>query len=70
MTIQEKVEQRLKSGKSITPAQCLEFFGGMRLAVIIDRMRKKGFDVKTIITQGKNRFKEKVTFATYRLVTD
>lgn len=67
MSAQKKVEQHLNSGKSITQLQCLNLFGNMRLAVIIERARKKGMEIKTEITEGKNRFEEKTNFATYKL---
>lgn len=47
MTQQELVESHLKSGQSITPLDALTLYKSLRLSSIVQRLRKKGLDIKT-----------------------
>lgn len=44
----EKVLERLKSGRPITPLQAFYWYGSLRLGAIIHKLRKNGYpEIKT-----------------------
>ena len=56
-TEQEQIKNFLQKGGRITPMMALRMYGCMRLAVVIERLRKRGYDIKTeMVTEGNKRF--------------
>lgn len=49
MTQEEAILEHLKSGKSLTPVEALNFYGCFRLAARIDDLRKSGHFIETEI---------------------
>jgi len=59
---QGRIVRHILMGKSITQKMAIEMFNHYRLAVVIDRMRKAGYNVVTkMVSRGD------VTFAMYYL---
>lgn len=67
MTQKKMVKEYLLSGKSLTSMQAFEMFGCTRLAVIISSLRKDGFDIRTIMMEGTNRYGNPCKYAKYLL---
>lgn len=67
MTQKEAVKKHLLSGKSLTSVEAFELFGCTRLAVVISSLRKDGFDIRTLMMEGKNRFGGHCNYAKYVL---
>jgi hypothetical protein len=59
-----KILAHLQSGRTITPAQALQYYGHFRLASCINRLRNEGYNIKTTIRQTI--FKE--PYAEYELL--
>lgn len=59
----------LQQYNSITSIEAFENWHITRLADIIYKLRKRGYDIETITCNGKNRFGS-YTFAEYRLVVE
>jgi len=60
--VESRVRTRLLLGKTITQEQCREWFKGWRLAVCIDRLKKKGLKIEKTMVK-----KNGVSFAKYFL---
>jgi len=54
-----------KSG--ITSMQAIEMYGATRLASIIHSLRRRGYDIATVMEEGKNRYGGRVSYARYVL---
>ena len=67
MTQKEAVKKHLLSGKSLTSVEAFELFGCTRLAVVISSLRKDGFDIRTIMMEGTNRYGNPCKYAKYLL---
>lgn len=52
---------------SITPRDAEEMYGIMRLGARIYELKKKGYRIKTELTEGKNRFGQKTRYARYSI---
>ena len=63
----EMVLYHIKKYGSITDREAVFDYGIMRLGSVIHILRKQGYNIKTNMTTGKNRFKKSVTFATYTM---
>lgn len=50
---------------SITPRDAEQMFGIMRLGARIYELKKKGYQIKTVMTEGRNRFGQKTRYARY-----
>lgn len=62
MTKYEKAERHLLSGKPLSALQALNRYGIFRLAVVVNRARKKGHKVVTEMVTTKSS-----TYARYQL---
>lgn len=60
----ELVLNHLKSGKIITGLIALDMYGLYRLSSVINRLRKKGHDISTVMRENKG-----VTYAEYKMVS-
>ena len=63
----EMVLYHIKKYGSITDSKAVFDYSIMRLGSIIHILRKQGYNIKTNMTTGKNKFKKSVTFATYTM---
>ena len=63
----DAVLQYLKKGKSIDQEEAYSEIGTQRLADIIYKLRKIGYNIKNIKCSGKNRFGNSVSFVKYFL---
>lgn len=57
----------LQKHKSITQLEATVHLGNTRLSATVFNLRKKGHNIITENTEGKNRFGQKTNFGTYRL---
>ena len=55
----------LKTYGSITPKEAEAHFGIMRLAAVVYKLKRKGYDIKSETASGKNIFGRSVSFAKY-----
>lgn len=67
MTQKERVLDYLKTHTSITPMEAWNKLGIYRLGDAIFKLRKDGHDIKSSLTEVKNRFGESCRVAEYRL---
>ena len=61
------VLNHLKEHDSITSMEAIENYGATRLADIIFRLRKRGYNIRTIDCVGKNRYGHTCNYAKYIL---
>ena len=67
-TYTDRVEKGSVMGDNIPLIKEAVFdYGIMRLGSVIHILRKQGYNIKTNMTTGKNRFEKSVTFATYTM---
>lgn len=57
----------LKENKTITQLEATEILGNTRLGATVFNLRKKGYNIITDPTKGKNRYGQKTNYGTYRL---
>lgn len=67
MTQKQAVKEHMLNGNSLTSMEAFEMFGCTRLAVIINTLRKEGYDIETIMMEGKNRYGGTCKYAKYIL---
>lgn len=67
MTQKEMIIRHLKYNKTISPITALEDYGVYRLAAIINKLRKDGYDISTTLIPHINRFGEMHRYALYTL---
>lgn len=67
MTKTQAVLDWLKTHESISSMEAIENFGATRLSAIIFNLRKRGYDIETVIFDGRDRFGRRVQFARYYL---
>ena len=58
----------LQTHKKITSLNAIKLFGATRLSAIIFDLRRNGYNIKTHIRTGKNRFGNTVGYAEYELI--
>lgn len=63
--VQKNVKKHLLKFGSITDLQCLNKYGGRRLAAVICRLRNKGMNIKTIMMDQRNSSSK---YAKYQIV--
>lgn len=51
---------------TITPMDAIKRYGMTRLADVVFRAKKAGYHIETIMTEGENRYGQKIRFATYK----
>lgn len=57
----------LKSHAGISSMDAFEHLGVTRLAAVIFELRKKGYDIETVIVDGKDRYGNRSRYARYYL---
>lgn len=57
----------LKSHAGITSVEAFENFGATRLSAIIFELKRKGYNIETVMVDGKDRFGNRCRFARYYL---
>jgi len=65
-----EVLKYLQTHDYITDAIALDNFGAFRLSDIIFRLRKKGYDIETIMVDTRNRYNNHTSYARYYLIND
>ena len=64
-TQKKRVLSHLKKYGKITSAEAFTWYGITRLADVIFKLRKDGYEITTQDTVGKNRYNEDCRYATY-----
>lgn len=67
MTQVTAVLDHLKVYGKITSMEAIEYYGATRLADIIFKLRKRGYNIKTVNCVGKTRFGNICNYAKYVL---
>ena len=67
MTQEQKILRHLEVHHDITPVEAFKNYGILRLGARIWDLRNKGYEIKTIIEYGRNRFGEPTRFARYHM---
>lgn len=67
MTQSERILEHMREKGSITQLTAMQEYGIYRLASRISDLRKEGVNIKREMVKGKNRYGEKVAFASYSL---
>ena len=67
MTKTQAVLDWLKTHASISSMEAINNFGATRLGAIIFNLRKRGYNIETVMVDGRDRFGNKMTFARYYL---
>lgn len=67
MTQEAQVLKYIKDFGSITPVEAVADLGIYRLAARVNELRNKGFDIKTTIEKGKNRWGDDIKYARYTM---
>ena len=57
----------LKAHAGITSMEAFENFGATRLSAIIFELKRKGYDIETVIVDGKDRYGNRSRYARYYL---
>ena len=67
MTKTQAVLDWLKTHASISSMEAIQSFGATRLSVIIFHLRKAGYDIETVMVDGRDRFGNPMRYARYYL---
>lgn len=67
MTKTQAVLDWLKTHASISSMEAIQSFGATRLSVIIFNLRKAGYDIETVMVDGRDRFGNPMRYARYYL---
>lgn len=67
MTQTEKVLRHMKKFGTITPMDAIREYGCLRLGARICELRRDGYNIKSKIITGINRFGERTHYAEYNL---
>lgn len=70
LTQNERIIRHLEDYGHITSLEAISEYGIMRLASRISDLRKRGFNIRREIVEGRNRYKEVVHFAKYYLIKE
>ena len=57
----------LKSHAGITSMEAFENFGATRLSAIIFELKRKGYDIETVMVDGHDRYGNRSRYARYYL---
>lgn len=57
----------LKTHAGITSMEAFENFGATRLSAIIFNLKKSGYNIETVMVDGKDRFGNRTRYARYYL---
>lgn len=66
-THETRLLEYLQKNKTITQLEATALLGNTRLSATVFNLRKKGHNIVTEQTEGKNRYGQKTNFGTYRL---
>lgn len=66
-TQKELVLEHLERGFSITGIEAWEWYGCSRLADIIFKLRKEGYNIDTTMNRSKTKLGHETTYATYMM---
>ena len=67
MTKTQAVLDWLKTHASISSMEAIQSFGATRLSVIIFNLRKRGYNIETVMVDGRDRFGNQTRYARYYL---
>lgn len=67
MNKHKAVLEWLKTNASISSMEAIENFGATRLSAIIFDLRKRGYNIETVMVDGRDRFGNQMKFARYYL---
>lgn len=67
MTKTKAVLQWLKTGAGISSMEAVKQFGATRLSAIIFKLRQRGYNIETVMVDGRDRFDNPMRFARYYL---
>lgn len=67
MNKHKAVLQWLQTGASISSMEAIQNFGATRLSAIIFNLRKQGYNIETVMVDGRDRFGNQMKFARYCL---
>ena len=67
MTKTQAVLDWLKTHASISSMEAIQNFGATRLSVIIFNLRKRGYNIETVMVDGRDRFGNQTRYARYYL---
>ena len=67
MTKTQAVLDWLKTHASISSMEAIQSFGATRLSAIIFNLRSKGYNIETVMVDGRDRFGNQMKFARYYL---
>lgn len=67
MTKTQAVLDWLKTHTSISSMEAIENFGATRLSAIIFNLKKRGYNIETVMCDGRDRFGNQTRFARYYL---
>ena len=61
------VLQWLQTGAGISSMEAIKQFGATRLSAIIFNLRKRSYNIETVMVDGRDRFGNQMRFARYYL---
>ena len=67
MTKTQAVLDWLQTHASISSMEAIQSFGATRLSAIIFNLRKRGYNIETVMVDGRDRFGNQTRFARYYL---
>lgn len=67
MTKTQAVLDWLKTHASISSMEAIQSFGATRLSAIIFNLKRKGYDIETVMVEGTDRFGNPMRYARYYL---
>lgn len=67
-THETRLLEYLKENKTITSLDATLKLHNTRISATVFNLRKKGYNIATELTSGRNAYGDKVEFATYRLL--
>ena len=70
MSQTSEILNHLQTHGSITSLEAINLYGATRLASIIYVLRQRGYNITTIICEGKTRYDRTCNFAKYVLVKE
>lgn len=67
MTKTQAVLNWLQTNASISSMEAIQSFGATRLSAIIFNLKRKGYNIETVMCEGTDRFGNRMRFARYYL---
>ena len=68
ITMKKRVLEHLQKHGTITSWEAYTTYGCTRISEYIRQLREDNYDIKTIWTESKNRYGEKVRYGIYTLI--